>query len=140
MTREGDEPPGELPPAPGQAERLRFGSKLLLLFPEVRSDILDEENSYGIAGTVALRARDRMQGLFSALEQGASDPSLNVHELAAFGVMEVLQDLSGVRPAGRCTAGPGREGALGRGPPVLGDRTFEQVLIPCPWAPTYSGE
>jgi hypothetical protein len=103
VTPEGDEPPGELPPDPVQEERLRFARKLLVLFPEVRSDILDEENSYESAGTVALRARDliregtgaddpRMRGLFAVLEEGARDPSLNVQELAAFGVIEVMQD------------------------------------------------
>ena len=116
MTQEEDEPPGELPPDPGQEERLGFARKLLVLFPEVRSEILDEENSYEIAGTVVLRARDlvregtgaddpRIRGLFSALEEAASDASLNVQELASFGVIEVLQDFPECDPLAEALLG-----------------------------------
>ncbi len=88
---------------PGQAERLAIASRLLEVFPEVRDDVLDLEKAYWIAGSVAVQAREliragagaedlRIQELFGILNEVAARPSVNAHELAAWGVMEVLQD------------------------------------------------
>lgn len=91
-------------PAEGeQAERQEIALQLLDVFPELREDVLDLENAYWIAGSVAVHARDlirtgagsedlRLQKLFGILNEVAARPSVNARELVAWGVMEVLQD------------------------------------------------
>jgi hypothetical protein len=102
-------PAGSDPADPGQAERLAIASRLLEVFPEVRDDVLDLENAYWIAGSVAVHAREliragagaedlRIQALFGILNEVAARPSVNAQELAAWGVMEVLQDFRETRP------------------------------------------
>ncbi len=103
-------PGGPDPADPEQAERLAIALRLLEVFPEVRDDdVLDLENTYWIAGSVALHARGliragagagdlRIQKLFAILNEVAARPSVNARELAAWGVMEVLQDFRETEP------------------------------------------
>jgi hypothetical protein len=93
----------------GQDERRAIVLRLLEVFPEVRDEVLDLEETYWIAGAVALQAREmiragtgaeepRIQTLFAILNEVATRPSVNAQELVAWGVMEVLQDFAEVEP------------------------------------------
>lgn len=102
-------PGGPDPADPEQAERLAIALRLLEVFPEVRGEVLDLEETYWIAGSVALHARElirtgagaedlRIQKLFEVLNEVAARPSVNARELVAWGVMEVLQDFRETEP------------------------------------------
>ncbi len=96
-------------------ERLAWALRLLAAWPDARTDLLDLDLAYVVAGAVALHARERIRAgapvddagvvaLFAAIDEAATGPP-ELWALAAWGVVEVLQDFPEVEPVAAALLG-----------------------------------